>query len=240
MNKLCKWFVVLAVVAMFQAEVGAVPVLGEYWGVGLNPDPVWLVTDTGLGNNVTPATASGVSTVILSLPNGGFSPSARMSATGANYVGAGNNNYASLGTALTMTFTFTPSVDPVALQFYFMSGAGDMWVAQGLNLVAGPSTYTFNIGTSGNWLHSPFFNTGMTWDTGFANVTEIGFEVFGQNGFVTQDYQFSNMEMGPVASLSVPEPETVWMIMMVLASLALTFRSRLGELAGQVKARIKA
>ena len=166
-----------------------------------------------------------------------------MSATDANYVGAGQNNYAALGTALTMTFTFSPNVvdPPVALQFYFMSGAGDMWVARGLNLVAGPNTYTFNIGTSGDWLHNPFFNTGMAWDAGFANVTQIGFEVFGANSLSTQDNTFSDMEMrSTFASGAVPEPETVWMIMMVLASLALTFRSRLGELAGQVKARIKA
>jgi hypothetical protein len=41
-------------------------------------------------------------------------------------------------------------------------------------------------------------------------------------------------------TLVVPEPETVWMILIVLASLGLTFRGRLSEIAGMIKARIRA
>jgi len=222
---------------MISMKAGAVPVIGQAWGTGGNVDPVWSVVDTGGGNTVSPATVSGSSAVTLTFANGGFSPSARITATDPTYVGAGVNYLAALATPFnTVSFTFNPSVDPVALRFYFMSGANDMWIANGLFLGSGTLTYSLNIGSVGMWTHNPILNSGMTWDTGFASVTQIGFEVFGPNGGATQTYTFSNIELSYV----VPEPETLWMIMMVLASLGITFRGRLAELAGQVKARIKA
>jgi hypothetical protein len=68
----------------------------------------------------------------------------------------------------------------------------------------------------------------------FQSVTEFGFEVAGGSYSGLQEYEISDVQF------TVPEPETVWMILMVLASLGITFRSRLMELAGQVKARIRA
>jgi hypothetical protein len=67
-----------------------------------------------------------------------------------------------------------------------------------------------------------------------ANVTQFGFEIYGNMGNpVIQEFEFSNVYF------SVPEPETVWMILMVIASLALTFRRRMGEVVQGLRARVK-
>jgi len=235
-TKMKTYLIALMALGFVSLKAYAVPVLGEVWGATVsNPNPVW--NATSIGPEIFP-TAVGSPTVTLTFPTGGFSPAARMFATAVTY----NGNYASYGGYLNMQFTFDPSVIPVAngLQFYFKSGANDIWYANGFTMVPSllAQNYSFNIGSAAAWDPDPL-NT-MAWSAGFGNVTEIGFEVYGQNGGL-QTFDFSNMQLTlEVPAQAVPEPETVWMIMMVLASLALTFRSRLGELAGQVKARIKA
>ena len=235
MNNVIKNIVVAMVMALVSFEVNAVPVIGDVWGSTLaSPNPVWQVTD-GPGNFGNAGVSWASPSVTLTLPNG-FWPSARIYATDPHYAGPGVN-YAALGTDLILKFNFAYTADkpPVGLQFYFMSGAGDMWVATGLDYT-GATSYSVNIGSAGEWQKNILYNAtpSMTWDSAFANVTQIGFEVFGDNTGSSQTYTFSDIQ------LTVPEPETVWMILMVLASLALTFRGRLGEAVDQLKVRIKA
>jgi hypothetical protein len=67
----------------------------------------------------------------------------------------------------------------------------------------------------------------------FASVDQFGIELIGSSGGLRR-YDLDNFQF------TVPEPETVWMILIVLASLGLTFRGRLSEIAGMIKARIRA
>lgn len=235
MKMVMKWLSCLSVIFVFvAAKAGAVPVLDQYWGTGDNPDPVWGVTDLSLPSG-SPS-SSGSSSVTLTFPTGWGSPAASLSTTVNNYQG----NYGALGSGLTVKFDFNPQdVAPLAdggLQFYFQSG-GNTWYANGATtpLVTGNQTYRFNIGSASAW--TPGIGNLADWATAFANVQEIGFTVNGPNsGASPQIYTFSNIEL----FLSVPEPETLWMIVMVLASLGITFRGRLAEVAGQIKARIRA
>ncbi|MEI6168184.1 MAG: hypothetical protein WCS52_13430 [bacterium] len=231
MNKIIKNLVVIAVLGSAAIKADAVPSLGEVWGTtGGSPNPVWVATPE-IGGATT---NGGVSTVALTLS--GINPKGSLGATSAAYDGS----YLAYGSALNMTFTLQSTHVPnntqgYGLQFYFKSGS-DIWYATGLDYVTGlgPQTYSFNIGSESVWAAGGV--NAQTWAQGFGDVTEIGFDVLGANYNGNQTFTFSGMELTQV----VPEPETVWMIMMVLASLALTFRGRLGGIAAQVKARIKA
>jgi hypothetical protein len=231
MNKIIKSLFVIAVLQVATIKVGAVPTLGEVWGTTAgSPDPEWVATPE-IG---TASENGGTSTVILTL--GGVNPKGTLGATGGAYDGS----YLAYGDALAMTFTLQSTHIPnnsqgYGLQFYFKSGS-DIWYATGLNYVTGlgPQTYTFNIGAESSWAANP--GNGLTWAQGFGAVSEIGFDVLGANAVGDQTFTFSGMEL----TLVVPEPETVWMILIVLASLGLTFRGRLSEIAGMIKARIRA
>jgi hypothetical protein len=144
------------------------------------------------------------------------------------------------GANLALTFTFNPvQVVPDSgnggLRLYFVN-EGRSWssVTSITPVLTGPQTYNVFIGSAANW--TPDGNYAASWGTDFQSIDSIGFLVTGPNGGTIQEYQFYDMQL----QLIVPEPETVWMIMMVLASLGLTFRGRLGGIAAQVKARIKA
>lgn len=220
----------IAVVGVGAMRVGAVPSLGEVWGTtGSSPNPQWLATP-----EIGSASAVGISSVVLTLS--GINPKGSMGATSAAYDGS----YLAYGSALNMTFTLQSTHVPnnaqgYGLQFYFKSGS-DIWYATGLDYVTGlgPQTYSFNIGSESVWAPGGVY--AQTWAHDFGAVTEIGFDVLGANYTGDQTFTFSGMELTQV----VPEPETVWMIMMVLASLGLTFRGRLVGIAAQMKARIKA
>jgi len=93
--------------------------------------------------------------------------------------------------------------------------------------------YSFLIGSATDW-----FGTNNTFNADFNNVSQIGLQFYESLGASDSYIQLSNFELN--GQLQVPEPETVWMIVMVLASLAVTFRGRLSEMAGQVKARFTA
>lgn len=233
MNKLTMLKVVCLSVLFCAVRAQSVPVLDVYWGTGLNVDPAWNTQDIGISSG---SSDSGVNPVTLTLQGANsISPAASMSTTaGGTGSGGYQGNYAAYGGSLAFRFTFNPTVVwPDAgnggLQFYFKNGA-NTWYANGVStpLVLGPQTYTIMIGDASNWSGSG------SWSTDFANVTEIGFEVYGPNSGAAQPYIFSNMEL----TLVVPEPESIWMALIVLASLGITFRGRLSEVVAQVKARI--
>lgn len=237
MNIMTKKLLVLLLILLMNWQVEAVPVLGEVWG-SLTPMNDWNALDVGQPVNSVAANYSDTG-VSLTFPNGGGSPSATLLTDSADPYFTGD--YTTLGAGnLALTFTFNP-VDVVpdagngGLRLYFVND-GRTWssVTSITPLATGPRTYSVFIGDASYW--TPDGNYAGMWGTDFASVDSIGFLLTGPNGGVSQEYQFYDMKL----HLIVPEPESVWMALIVLASLGITFRGRLSEMASQVKARIKA
>lgn len=235
MNSTLKWMVATVIMGLWSVDVKAVPLLGEIWGSGNAPN--WQTADlVGSIPLPTGATVNEVGTsVTLEFPTGGSSPYASLSTSDAYYQGS----YVAYGPDLYARFTFDPvnyAPNPIGgLALYFQSG-GNIWYANGVTtpLLTGPQTYTVNIGSLANW--TPEIGNLANWATAWGSVDEIGFTILGPNGNnLQQQYTFSNIEI----FVQVPEPESIWMIAMVLASLGIVFRGRLGQFAGQIKARIK-
>lgn len=172
----------------------------------------------------------------ISFTGDGFFPAVRVTDQGANFSGNFISPDPNNPSSLFVTFTFVAqTVTPYSLNLYFKSTNLNEWRSSTTLSLAGlavgtPTVFTMNI-TENQWI--PYGGGDIATD--YANVKEFGFELFGGNyPNQPQSYQFYDVYF------SVPEPETVWMILVVLASLGMTFRVRLGELVGQVKARIKA
>ena len=139
-----------------------------------------------------------------------------------------NGDWSSLGAPLSINFTLKHTgdvgVSPADMIMYFTSSGGTFTNTLAQSAL-GTQFYTVPLLAS-SWNNAPGFSlTGMT---------DLGFVISANQSGSPQSFEFSNMQF------MVPEPETLWMIVMVLASLGITFRGRLSELAGQVKARIKA
>ena len=233
-----KTTILFLVIMVTAGRVMATPVIGNglAWGQGVtagetapgsDPDPLTISTGTG---------GAGNSFITFS---GGPSPAVRLGDTGTAYTGSFISVHPN---DLMVNFTLTPltAVAPYGyLNLYFKNGA-EVWRShQTINLsgmaVNMPGTFRMFIGNESAWeyfgdpLNANFVND-------YAHVSEFGFELIGANTapYQNQTYAFDNVYF------SVPEPETVWMILVVLASLGMTFRVRLTELAGQLKERIKA
>jgi hypothetical protein len=128
---------------------------------------------------------------------------------------------------------------PGNLGMYFVSGSHTYYYKPvvSLNQPAPGAFKTINlfIGNVSYWNNYD----GGTFTTDFGAVDQFGFSfVGGPTEGMTHPIYLTDLQL--LEETPVPEPETVWMILMVLASLGITFRSRLMELAGQVKARIRA
>lgn len=140
--------------------------------------------------------------------------------------------------SVTVEFTLTSISGGSAadLAVYFQSGT-HAWVyalpavtgTQGVNMnmwSTGWQPYSgIDIGNPGAW-------QGL-WETDVMAVDGIGF--FLGNASPGESVQYTFSEFG--IHSSVPEPETVWMILAVALSLGMTFRGRLADLAGQMKGR---
>jgi len=223
----------ISIIGLFPLEGSSVPVLGAVWQ---SVDAGWAVRDAG-GSGSSPSVTPSGSTVTMTFAGAVDNPQGQLYAAnfGGNYSGLVNGG-------LEIHFTLSsPNVAPnptLGLAFYFTSpsgGGGGTWLAQ-INPVqtTGTQRYSISIGNPSFWYNSldnPSVNS--VW-TDFANVSEIGFQVLGGNsGGVDQNYEFSDISF----FILVPEPETVWVIMMVLASLMITFRVRIGEMISQVKSQ---
>ncbi|MEI8138507.1 MAG: hypothetical protein WCI03_01425 [bacterium] len=229
------WLLIMTV-GFFVTQAKATPTMGAVWNFGGNSSSQWSAVDYS-SPGLSPTVGGSGQSVTLEFGTGGLAPAATLSTVGAAYT----ENYASFNDPnLALRFTFNPvNVDPAEnLVLYFVSG-GNTWRANNLNTLSTPGlqTYTVNIGLESYWTHT--VGSGVTWSTGFGNIQEIGFYVVGPNLESIQQYTFSDISLTS-QSMAVPEPETIWMIFMVLASLSLTFRSRLSGLAAQVKMQIKA
>ena len=200
----------------------------------------WTVSPVSPNDGFPSETGSGTHAGIL-FTGGGLTPAASLSATSGNFVGNLQNEQ------MRVSFGFN-SVDMIpaqqqgALALYFSStnnaGSTNTWYYDLLSspTSTGVTPYSVFMGLGADslgWGQIAGAGGADYW-TDLATVIRFGFEIRGAASGVDQNYEIQDVQF------TVPEPETVWMILMVLASLGITFRSRLMELAGQVKARIRA
>jgi len=128
------------------------------------------------------------------------------------------------------------NTEPGNMILYFV-GHGYTWTySTSLSQPSLNSTtpFSFVIGSAANWVpssgrDSTYFASDFNYVTSWG-LSFIG-SLDGPNIVYLDDFEIKVL---------VPEPETVWMMVMVLASLALTFRGRLTDLGNQVKARFAA
>ena len=132
--------------------------------------------------------------------------------------------------------------DPNSMWLYFVGGVGNhtyyyngSMTQPNINVLTF-TPYSFVIGSQANWLQSDPYATGWNFTDDFGSVTEFGIGFLGSSDAGSRKIYLDDFEI----KVLVPEPETVWMMVMVLASLALTFRGRLTDLGNQVKARFAA
>lgn len=149
---------------------------------------------------------------------------------GAGTLLEGWSSYASSVSPLygiTFKLTNDGAVAPTddGLRMYFISEGNTFYSSILTAPASGSQTFTR--------LLSDFTGLGATT---FTTVTEFGFEIASYNSLSAHSYTFEDIGLTQV----VPEPETVWMMLVVLASLAITFRQRLADVAGQIKARFVA
>lgn len=236
---------VLSVVLAAMSSYGT-PQLGwtENWASGLGTGGAW----NGTG---TPTTTldNGGSSLRLTMPDQPTTTGsiwADSNSSGGKFTGS----FVGLGAGDNLTVEFKIKTEndyndqSGNLGMYFIGGAGGIthtWyytpVASLNQPVQGTGYKTIDlvIGNASYW--NNYF--GATFLTDFAAVTEFGFTfVGGPTENMTHPIYLTDLKL--LDGVPVPEPETVWMMVMVLASLALTFRGRLADLGNQVKARLVA
>ena len=241
-----------AAVFLAGTTVFGVPTLGyvETFDSNLGTGGDWNYEVVGDGSGYDLANG-GNGTLQLTLPNTG-TPAARMYAGTASSSGYFTGDYAALASSMALassnllvSFTLT-SLDNFnnnsgSMQLYFVGG-GNTYILNydfAQPAPSSPVTYTAMLssallGAEGLWNNLD----GGVFANDFADVTQFGLQLVGSADNDIHRYQLDNFQL--LGQAVVPEPETVWMMLIVLASLGMTFRGRLADVAGQLKARIKA
>jgi hypothetical protein len=237
MNKIS----IITGLALLSVNLWAAPVLinsPETWDSGTAAWKSAQYSGTPAG---TPIAPSGTGSLAINVGTG-FSPAIDVyadlnsSVTGGAGTGKFQGDFGSYTTSLgTLGVKFqlknvsAPNTSYGSLTLFFVGG-GNEWVYESTQL-AGTGVfndYVYSIGSL-NWIGTGDFAAN------FGAVDKFGIRLTGSSGPGSQ-YELDNFEL----ILLVPEPETVWMILAVLASLGITFRMRLLELGKQAIARIKA
>jgi len=216
----------------------ATPAIGhiDSFGAGSSPDTVspWHDNWTlGFGDGLSIPGGSDAGTLSIHIDTAGLGGPGfgDVVTSDADFIGS----YALLAPNVNIQFQLTSGageLDGLALYFHTTATGGldgEDWT-YALTPVPGTlHTYVASIGNSNDW---------FGWDSGdfataITGIDYIGLRLINANegSYV---YELDNFEIQEGA---VPEPETVWMIMVVLLSLGVTFRSRLAEVAGQLKTR---
>ena len=230
--------IVMSIALFAGMNVFSAPTLGyvETWTT-VDSKAGWATDTVGSG---FPTADWDTGSLLLTIPDTG-SPGAKVyGGLGSEFVG----NYSALESTLVgaqylvAKFSLESlddyNVNNGAMLMYFVGNGNTYYLNYNFTQPAPASglvNYTVGIG-AGNWEAAIAGVFADDWQS----VTEFGLELWGANGGGADRYRIDNFEI----TSAVPEPETVWMIMMVLASLGLTFRGRLVGIADQVKARIKA
>jgi hypothetical protein len=211
---------------MVASTTFAVPTLGmvdQFSGAPYTPWSV-LYSDGGgiseTGGRLEITTESGIpTTLIIQTTDGAWGGD-------YSYTGIGGGPWQT-----TIEFNFTTpnnSEAPVALGVYFVSGV-NTWMYS--YVTPGYGKFDASIATYAGWVSQ---SNPLLGESDFlvdiTSIDTIGLYVQGTsagNTYYLDDF-----------GIAVPEPETVWMILAVLLSLGVTFRSQLAGMAGQVKARV--
>jgi hypothetical protein len=149
-----------------------------------------------------------------------------------------NGDYSQPGDAISISsveFSFTSiGAAPAALALYFVSGSGHEWA---YNLTPGNTPYTVGMTQMGSWQgqNGVFDNATFLSDiSALGGISWIGLYLR-QSGAGPSEYRLDDFHLNGVP---VPEPETVWLLLAVLVSLAITFRGRLLDVMSQMKMRL--
>lgn len=236
-----KYFVIMMALVMVSGLTAfGTPTLGyvETWGGGLGTDGNWQYQNVGDGASYVLQNVG--NTLQVTLDNTTV-PAARMFANVASSAGqfSGDFNSAVAGVpGATMFVRFNlasidnNNVNPGSMSLYFIGNGNLYYLINDFTQPAPSASTLFGAAISSESLWNNV-NLG-TFASDFANVSEFGLQLTGSADLTIHRYQLDNFEV----YATVPEPETIWMIVMVLVSLGITFRSRLYDLAGQVRARI--
>jgi hypothetical protein len=207
----------------------AVPYIGMIDHFDNSPAyPAWTAHDLLNAPVVLPAEAGQV--IITALP--GDPPSTVIAWTPNGSPWAGSYNLGDITYVRFVLTTPDSSVAPQSLNLYFRAASGNEWAYTLFTPGFGPFTATIGSYSVG-WVaqnFDPLGNDQSLFETDILSIANIGVYVSGTGAGGT--YYLDDFEIG------VPEPETVWMILAVLLSLGVTFRSQLAGMAGQVKARV--
>jgi len=238
--------ILVAVVAVLTMQVGvyATPSIG-------NPHQEWAGSDTE-GWTADPLSDNDIAvshnaggylqiSVTGSGPIPGYGRTITTGAVGTDYF---SGDYAAIGAGvngsyeLRINFDFlTTGSTPGELGLYFRSGSGHIWAydvagLEGSPVANGLTTYAVTAGTAG-WIAQNGGWTVADLVSDWASVSWLGLYIQGSSG-PTEIYGLDNMYLNFVV---VPEPETVWMLLAVVMSIGITFRSRLVDTMTQMKTR---
>jgi hypothetical protein len=158
--------------------------------------------------------------------------------TGASPSDNFTGDYSQPANALSISsveFGFTSvGAQPAALALYFVSVSGNEWA---YNLTPANTTYTVGMRSMGSWQgqNGIFDNaTFLTDISALGGISWIGLYLR-QSGAGPSEYQLDDFHLN---GTPVPEPETIWLMLAVLVSLAITFRGRLLDVMSQMKMRL--
>lgn len=156
---------------------------------------------------------------------GGFPGDGWVHTVDADFTG---DYMADVGPTALINFTFTGSSNADQLSLYFYSSTDNATWYYPLSLSDGG--HSVLIGNSSGWVS---FDPSPDYSLAITDVDRIGVYV-ANSALGPYSYALDNFEL----TFVVPEPETVWMILAVVLSLGITFRGRILELAGSLKARL--
>jgi len=184
-------------------------------------DDPWVAT----GN----ASISADNPVLTFTVSAGMGSDGSVYTTDADFLGNYIAEAAAVGGAnITFDFTGASGADQLSLYFHSSAGVGDQTWYYALPVSDG--FFSVYVDSSGAGWSS--FDIGANFFTAFSDVDQIGIYVVNKD-LISHDYTLDNFQLSPV-----PEPETIWMMIAVALSLGVTFRGRIMDLVGNLKARV--
>jgi len=240
MNRIIQILAILSVV-ISTSSYGTPVVASEYWDSGTADWKYTLFDGSSTTSAADPENSSGA--LLLRYTDSSAPRVASLYATSGNFLGNFNAEIPTgmgLGVEFNLKTGNSYNPDSSAMWLYFVGNGRTYYLsdtrAQPDNTLPTFTHYSFVIGSQANWVlaDDPFNMSNFVGD--FGSVTQFGIKFVGAANTDERLIYLDDFEI----KVLVPEPETVWMMVMVLASLALTFRGRLTELGNQVKARLVA